>query len=137
MKIRLVGVELFHADGQTNGQADRHNKGKSRFFASLRKAPRKATSIQKFFCFNAAVGTSHQKTYVRFIFACDINLPLKYFCATINISVLFKVACSSVKHTECTITFSLPQELHIAPQSYNFLHKYRETRDCQYEKAIL
>jgi hypothetical protein len=61
----------------------------------------------------------YQKTYVRFIFACDINLPLKHCCATINISVPFKVTCSSVKHTECTITFPMPRELHIAPQSYD------------------
>jgi hypothetical protein len=31
MKIRLVGDELFHADGQTDGRTDGHNKANSRF----------------------------------------------------------------------------------------------------------
>ena len=41
MKIRPVGGELFHADGQTDGQTDSHDEANSRFlgaFARLRKA---------------------------------------------------------------------------------------------------
>jgi len=31
MKIRPFGTELFHADGQTVGQMDRHDEANSRF----------------------------------------------------------------------------------------------------------
>ena len=31
MKIRLVGAELYLADGRTDGQTDRHNETNSRF----------------------------------------------------------------------------------------------------------
>jgi len=31
MKLRPVGAELFHADGQTDRQTDRHDEVKSRF----------------------------------------------------------------------------------------------------------
>jgi len=31
MKIRPVGAELFHADGQTGRQTDRHDASNSRF----------------------------------------------------------------------------------------------------------
>ena len=31
MKIRPVGAKLFHADGQTNKQRDRHDEANSRF----------------------------------------------------------------------------------------------------------
>jgi hypothetical protein len=31
MKIRPVGSELFHADGQTDGMTDRHDEANSRF----------------------------------------------------------------------------------------------------------
>jgi hypothetical protein len=31
MKIRPLGSELFHADGQTEGQTDRHDEANSRF----------------------------------------------------------------------------------------------------------
>jgi hypothetical protein len=30
MKIREVGAELFHSDGQTGGQTDRHDEANSR-----------------------------------------------------------------------------------------------------------
>ena len=36
MKIRLLGAELFHADRQTDGHTERHDKANSRFFANLR-----------------------------------------------------------------------------------------------------
>jgi hypothetical protein len=31
MKIRLVGVELFHADGKTDVRTDRHDEANNRF----------------------------------------------------------------------------------------------------------
>jgi len=31
MKIRLVGAELFHEDGWTDRQTDRHDEAESRF----------------------------------------------------------------------------------------------------------
>ena len=31
VKIRPVGVELFHVDGRTDGRADRQDEAKSRF----------------------------------------------------------------------------------------------------------
>ena len=31
MKIRPVGAELFHADGRTDRQMDRHDEANSRF----------------------------------------------------------------------------------------------------------
>jgi len=31
MKIRPVGAELFHADGQTDGRTDTHDETNSRF----------------------------------------------------------------------------------------------------------
>jgi hypothetical protein len=31
MNIRPVGAELFHEDGRTDGQTDRHGKANSRF----------------------------------------------------------------------------------------------------------
>jgi hypothetical protein len=31
MKIRPVGAELFHANGQTDGRTDRHDEANSRF----------------------------------------------------------------------------------------------------------
>ena len=31
LKIRPVGAELFHADGQTDGKTDRHDEINSRF----------------------------------------------------------------------------------------------------------
>ena len=30
MEIRLVGVELFHTDGRTDGRTDRHDEATSR-----------------------------------------------------------------------------------------------------------
>jgi hypothetical protein len=31
MKSRPLGAELFHVDGRTDGQTDRHNEANSRF----------------------------------------------------------------------------------------------------------
>jgi hypothetical protein len=31
MKIRALGAELFHADGETDGRADRHDEANSLF----------------------------------------------------------------------------------------------------------
>jgi hypothetical protein len=38
MKICLVGTELFHADGRTDSQADRHDEATSRFSKFCQRA---------------------------------------------------------------------------------------------------
>jgi hypothetical protein len=38
MKIRQMGDELFHADGRTGGQTDRHDKANSRFLQFCERA---------------------------------------------------------------------------------------------------
>ena len=42
MKIRPLGAELFHAEGQTDGQADRHDEAKSRFSKFCERAQKNA-----------------------------------------------------------------------------------------------
>jgi hypothetical protein len=42
MEILLLGAELFHADGRTDGQTDRHCKSNGRFLQF-------SESVQKFF----------------------------------------------------------------------------------------
>jgi hypothetical protein len=42
MKIRMMGAELLHADGQT----DRHNEASSRLFRNFANAPEKKFAIR-------------------------------------------------------------------------------------------
>jgi len=44
MKIRLVGAELFHADGRT----DRHDESNSCFFATARTHPKLLDIVLEF-----------------------------------------------------------------------------------------
>ena len=42
MKTSPVGAELFHADRETDGQTDRHDKANSRFPQFCKGAPKQA-----------------------------------------------------------------------------------------------
>jgi len=47
MKIRPVGIELFHANGRTDGQTDRHDDANGRFSKFCERAVKKK-QINKF-----------------------------------------------------------------------------------------
>ena len=45
-KIRPIGAELFHADGRTDRQTDRHDEANSRF-SNFANAPKKRDVLEK------------------------------------------------------------------------------------------
>jgi len=46
MKIRPVGVDLFHANGQTDRKTDRHNEANSRFLENCERAQKCVLYLQ-------------------------------------------------------------------------------------------